>query len=146
MLGPSTLRILTGAPYLAQCALNMIRMPPLCRLGLWHYGVLSASSPFNQSYVLPTQLLSCVHPSAFILIAVVLAQPATFLTRTVATTNSESILIIWQSKHPKTGTKSFSCLNTSVVVSPHTILKNPAPEPSFQCFPVCLQLLISHIV
>ena len=52
-------------------------------------------------------------------------------------TNSECSLIICQGKHPKMGTKSFSCLNTSVGVSSCTILKkkkNPSTQLLFHAF------------
>ena len=62
-------------------------------------------------------------------------------------TNSECSLIICQGKHPKMGTKSFSCLNTSVGVSSCTILKKKKKSKylaALPCFPVCCHGLISH--
>lgn len=67
---------------------------------------------------------SCVHPLPFNFTAVVLAQPASFLTRRVATTNSERILTICQSKHPKTGTKSFSFEHLCCCLTMHNIEKS----------------------
>ena len=59
-------------------------------------------------------------------------------------TNSECSLIICQGKHPKVGTKSFSCLNTSVGVSSCTILKKKKKSnylAALPCFPVCFHLV-----
>lgn len=59
-------------------------------------------------------------------------------------TNSECSLIICQGKHPKMGTKSFSCLNTSVGVSSCTIFKkNPTSQLLFHAFQL-VAAVISH--